>query len=72
MKLLVLIRRESAGGFSVRVPTFPGCYSEGETLEAALANIREAAELWLEVTADSATRESLADQPSTIVREIEL
>ena len=29
-------------------PSFPGCYSQGETIQEALANIREATELCLE------------------------
>ena len=53
MKLKVLVRAESVGGYSVSVPALPGCHSEGDTLEEALANIREAAELWLEATADA-------------------
>ena len=68
MKLKVLVRAESVGGYSVSVPALPGCHSEGETLEEALANIREAAELWLEVTADAATSQS----DSTELQEIEL
>ncbi len=51
MKLKVLVSPETEGGFSVSVPALPGCYSQGETLEEALSNIREAAELWLEVAA---------------------
>ncbi len=54
MKLKVLVRPESVGGYSVSVPALPGCHSEGETLEQALANIREAAELWLEVSTENA------------------
>ena len=68
MKLKVLVRAEPVGGYSVSVPALPGCYSEGETLEEALANIREAAELWLEVTADAATDQS----ESAELQEIEL
>ncbi len=55
MKLKVLIRPESVGGCSVSVPALPGCYSEGEDLQEALENIREAAELWLEVASEKAT-----------------
>jgi predicted RNase H-like HicB family nuclease len=57
MKVKVLVRSEALGGYSVSVPALPGCYSEGETREEALANIREAAELWLEVTAENAGTE---------------
>jgi antitoxin HicB len=38
----VLTPEPKAGGFSVSVPALPGCYSQGETVESALENIREA------------------------------
>jgi predicted RNase H-like HicB family nuclease len=31
------------------VPSLPGCHSQGETVEEALANIKEAIELYIEV-----------------------
>ncbi|MEW6566553.1 MAG: type II toxin-antitoxin system HicB family antitoxin [Chloroflexota bacterium] len=36
------------GGFTAYVPSLPGCISEGDTQEEALANIQEAIRLYLE------------------------
>jgi antitoxin HicB len=44
----VVLTPEEGGGFSVSVPALPGCTSQGETREEALAMIREAIELYLE------------------------
>ena len=41
-------------GFTVWVPSLPGCISEGETRDEALHNIREAIELYLEPVEDDA------------------
>lgn len=41
---------EEDGGYSVTAPGLPGCTSQGETREEALAMIREAIELYLEST----------------------
>ncbi len=43
-----LERDEEYGGYVVVCPSIPGCYSQGRTVEEALANIREAIELCLE------------------------
>ena len=40
------------GGYTVTIPALPGCISEGDTFEAALKNIQEAASLYLEVMAE--------------------
>ena len=32
----------------MEVPALPGCYSQGESVEEALENVREAIELYLE------------------------
>ncbi|QQE79595.1 type II toxin-antitoxin system HicB family antitoxin [Alicyclobacillus sp. SO9] len=34
-------------GYTVTFPDLPGCITEGDTTDAALANAREAMELWL-------------------------
>ena len=52
MKIRAVIHPAAEGGFWAEVPALKGCYSEGDTLEETLANIREAAEGWLEVAAD--------------------
>ena len=51
MKLKILIHPAEEGGFWAEVPALLGCVSEGDTIEETLANIREAAEGWLEVAA---------------------
>lgn len=40
MQLRVLLEPSEDGGYTVRVPSLPGCISEGDTREEALANIR--------------------------------
>jgi len=52
MKLKVVLEPSADGGFTVYVPALPGCISEGNTREEALANIREALQLYLEPTED--------------------
>ncbi len=38
----VILEPDESGGFVVTCPSFTGCYSEGDTLEEALENIKEA------------------------------
>jgi len=67
MKLKVLVHPAEEGGFWAEVPALPGCISEGDSLEETLANIREAAEGWLEVAA-----EQTDPDPQAQVVEVEL
>lgn len=48
MKLKVVLEPSDEGGFTVYVPALPGCISEGSSADEALANIREAIELYLD------------------------
>ncbi len=52
---------ETEEGFAVSCPALPGCHSQGATREEALANIREAIALWLEVAEEDAARELAAE-----------
>jgi predicted RNase H-like HicB family nuclease len=44
----VLLRQEPEGGYTVIVPSLPGCITYGEDVEEAIAMAREAIELYLE------------------------
>lgn len=52
-KYTAVFSPEETGGYSVTIPALPGCVSQGETFEDALANIMEAAELYLEDVKES-------------------
>jgi len=52
---------ETEEGFSVSCPALPGCHSQGATREEALANIREAISLWLEVAEEDAQKEAVGE-----------
>lgn len=45
---VILERDESTGDWAIWCPELPGCTSIGVTEEDAMANIREAIELYLE------------------------
>ncbi|BAS28557.1 type II toxin-antitoxin system HicB family antitoxin [Limnochorda pilosa] len=67
MKLQVILEPSDEGGFTVYVPSLPGCISEGETVDEALANVREAIELYLAPVDDDWVAED-----GTLVKEISL
>lgn len=56
MRLKVVLEPSEEGGYTVYAPSLPGCISEGETVQEALANIREAIELYLEPVEDDWVR----------------
>jgi len=53
-------------GYYAYCPELKGCQTEGESVEEALANLREAAELYLE-TLSPDELEGLAAAPKTIL-----
>lgn len=44
----ILLTPEDEGGFSVSVPALPGCFTQGETLDEAIAMAKEAITLYVE------------------------
>jgi predicted RNase H-like HicB family nuclease len=67
MKLRVILEPSDEGGYTVYVPSLPGCISEGEDIDEALVNIQEAIELYL----DSVEHE-VSSEEGIIVRELVL
>lgn len=49
MEIKIILEEQDEGGFTVYVPSLPGCISEGENVEEALKNIKEAIELYLDI-----------------------
>lgn len=47
MKIKVVLEKQEEGGYTVYVPSLPGCISQGETESEAIDNIKEAIELHL-------------------------
>lgn len=43
---------EDGGGFIATVPDLPGCMSDGETPEEAVANVQDAIVAWIEAAHD--------------------
>jgi predicted RNase H-like HicB family nuclease len=56
---------ESEEGFAVSCPALSGCWSRGRTHEEALANIRDAIRLWLEVAEEDALRAAADEKAVT-------
>ena len=51
MRLLsyrILLRKEPEGGYTVIVPSLPGCVTYGDTIEEAIEMAKEAIELYIE------------------------
>ena len=66
MKFKVVVHPELDGGFWGEVPSLPGCYSQGETVEQLMENLREAASGYLEVMRE----EGRQPQPEIQVAEL--
>ena len=45
MKIKIILEPSEDGGYTVYVPSLPGCISEGDTKEEAIKNIEEAINL---------------------------
>ena len=53
MNISVVLEKQSEGGYTVHVPSLPGCISQGDTRTEALKNIKEAIQLYLDSDEES-------------------
>ncbi|MFO7447583.1 MAG: type II toxin-antitoxin system HicB family antitoxin [Ignavibacteriaceae bacterium] len=67
MNIKVVLEKSDDGGYTVFVPSLPGCISEGDTIDDAVENITEAISLYLEPVEDD-----LVVSEDVIIREIKL
>ncbi|MBA7496475.1 hypothetical protein ES702_07083 [subsurface metagenome] len=44
MEYTVIMHPAEEGGYWAEIPALPGCYSQGETLEEVMGNVKEAVE----------------------------
>ena len=64
----VLLYQDEDGFWVAEVPSLPGCNTQGHTRDEALANVREAIELYLESLADDGIPAPLDSQTAEVVR----
>ena len=48
MRYTAIFEAQPGGGYHAFCPALPGCHSEGDTLDEAIVNIREAVAVYLE------------------------
>ena len=48
MKFKVIVSKGVDFGYIAEVPSLPGCYTQGDTIEEALANAKEAISLYID------------------------
>ena len=59
---------EESGGYVVTCPSLPGCYSQGDTVDEAMTNIKEAILLCLEDM--ESQNQKIHDSSKTLVADV--
>ena len=67
MNLKVIVKEDKEdGGYNVSCPALPGCHSQGETVEEALENIKDAIEGCLAVLNERVKITSSSEQEAVV------
>jgi len=64
---VVLEEDEEVGGYIVSCPSLPGCFSQGDTADEALENIKEAIQACLESLAEDEIQSYITKPSSRVV-----
>ncbi len=63
MKFKVVVRKGMDSGYIVEVPSLPGCFSQGDTIDEALKNIHEAITLYTEDMSPEEIKKATSSNP---------
>ncbi len=66
----IVFRPEPEGGYTVLVPSLPGCVTYGETIEEAGEMAKEAIQLYVEVQRENG--EDIVDDAKTLEARVEI
>jgi len=64
---VVLEEDEEVGGYIVSCPGLPGCFSQGDTTDEALENIKEAIQAYFESLAEDEIKSYITKPSSRVV-----
>jgi predicted RNase H-like HicB family nuclease len=70
MEYTVIIHQAEEGGYWTEVPALPGCYSQGETVEETMENIRQAIEAHLEALRED--RQEIPTEGGLVIGRVEV
>jgi predicted RNase H-like HicB family nuclease len=64
---IVLEKDEEVGGYVVSCPSLAGCFSQGDTVEEAMENIKEAIQACLESLAEDEIESCLTKHSTQVI-----
>ena len=70
-KVSIVIEKDEHGYYAY-CPELEGCQSQGDSIEEAMANIKEAVELYLETLSEEEIKESLSKEILTTALEVQV
>lgn len=70
LSFTVIYEEASEGGYIVSVPTLPGCHTQGDSIEEAEKNIKEAISVYLESL--ETHKEKITQEPRILQGKVEI